>query len=122
MKFCMPHWDAIRAAIKDRGLYALVPDSGEKAMTSMASQMQDGPSIDNFDPLMGAHWAIVGNLATNHPQILVIDGCPLCYANTNHALGCTDPTCTTRDAYYDGWIGKAADDQVAYWKELGEKS
>jgi len=74
--------------------------------------------VDNFDPLMGAHWAIIGNLSTNNPGVLFMDGCPLCYANRAHLEGCSDPTCTDRATYYDSWIERAADDQVDAWKSI----
>jgi hypothetical protein len=122
VKFCQPHWDTLRAAIKDRGLSALIAESGQQAVSNMASELSDGPTIDNFDPLMSAMWAIIGNLSTNNPGVLFMDGCPLCYANRDHARGCTDPACTDRAAYYDRWIGRAADDQVAAWKARGEQS
>jgi hypothetical protein len=122
MKMCSPHWEMLRAAIKDRGLSALVADSGQQAVSNMESEMRDGPTIDNFDPLMGAHWAIVSNLSVNHPSILFVDDCPLCYANRGHAQGCNDPGCTEREAYYDRWIQRAADDQVSAWKARGDRS
>ena len=119
MQFCHPHWDMLCDAIKDRGLSALVAESGQQAASNFASELSDGPSVDNFDPLMGAHWAIIGNLSTNNPGVLFMDGCPLCYANRDHAQRCKDPSCTGGATYYDSWIGRAADDQVAAWKSRG---
>jgi hypothetical protein len=121
MKFCPAHWETLRAAIKDRGLSALVAESGQQAVSNFASEIDHGPTVDNFDPLMGAHWAIIGNLSTNNPAILFADDCPLCYANRAHFEGCSDPTCTDA-AYYDPWIQRAADDQVDVWKSLGGSS
>ena len=121
MKFCMPHWDALRAAIKARGLNALVAESGEKAVSNMTSELKDGSTIDNYDPLMAAHWAIVNNVADIDPNILFIEDCPLCYANRMHNEHCKDPNCTGGATYYDSWIDRAASDQVIAWKAFKEK-
>lgn len=119
MKFCHPHWEALRTAIKDRGLYALVADSGSQAASNMVSEIADGPTIDNFDPLMNAHWTIISNLSAIDPNILFMDDCPLCYGNRMHAQKCKDVTCPGGATYYDEWIDKAADDQVDEWKARG---
>lgn len=116
MRFCQPHWDALRAAIAERGLAALVPDTGEKATGAFVSAVTDGPTVDNFDPLMGAMWAIVGNLSAIDMSVLFRDECPVCYGNAAHAEHCTTPGCPP--AYYDQWIGYAAADQVTAWKAL----
>lgn len=61
MKFCDDHWERLRAAIDDRGLGDLVAQSGERAERNLASEIEQGVSLVNFDPLMSAHWAIVSN-------------------------------------------------------------
>ena len=121
MKMCQPHWDTLRVAIKARGLSALVAESGQKALDNLGSELAHGPTVDNFDPLMNAYWAIVSNLSTNNPGVLFMDGCPLCSANQDHAQGCKDPMCPGREAYYDPWIERAAADQVDVWKSLGAR-
>lgn len=113
---CQPHWDKLRAAIKSRGLYALVAESGERAIDNLVSELDHGPTIDNYDPLMSAHWAIINNLADIDPNILFMDGCPLCFGNKEHAKKCKVPGCTDD---YDSWIDHAADDQVTEWKARG---
>jgi hypothetical protein len=144
MKMCMPHWTALRAAIDARGLAALVADNGEKAAANVASELADGQTIDNFDPLMGAHNAILSNALDAAGAVILFaapdgsDVCPLCYLNDRAryvwdagvAYGmkpgdkcrCADPTCTAtfpaQPDTYDGWIDRAADDQVDAWKAL----
>ena len=120
MKFCQPHWDTLRDAIKARGLYALVAESGQQAADNIVSELAHGPTIDNFDPLMSAMWAIVSNLSVNNPSVLFMDDCPLCFANREHAERCQDPDCLEGATYYDRWIDRAADDQVDAWKARGE--
>ena len=120
MKFCQDHWDRLRAAIDERGLSDLVAKGGERAVINLKSELEDGPSIVNFDPLMGAHWAIVNN-AMNVLGLAVMapaengDGqCPLCLLNAWHEDVCADPACTLPKVNgYDGWIDRAADDMRA---------
>jgi hypothetical protein len=117
MQFCDDHWTRLRKAIDDRGLGALVPDSGEQAASNLENLLEtQQPTIDNFDPLMNAQWAIVSNLGM---EILYIDGCPLCYANAEHAKDkCED--CEDPEHGYDKWIDFAADDQLDAYKQLTE--
>lgn len=119
MKFCQPHWDTLRVAIDSRGLSALIAESGEQAISNTLSELNNGPTIDNFDPLMSAMWAIVRNLSDIDSSILFMDDCPLCFGNREHAKGCADPSCTGGATYFDMWIERAADDQVVEWKKRG---
>ena len=120
MKFCQDHWDRLRAAIAARGLSDLVAKGGERAVRNLKSELEDGPSFVNFDPLMGAHWAIVNNsmdvlgLAVMAPDEDGNDRCPLCLLNEWHEVACADPTCPLPKVNgYDGWIDRAADDMRA---------
>jgi hypothetical protein len=124
MKFCQDHWDRLRAAIDARGLGGLVARDGERALENMAAELEAGPgaaSLTTFDPLMGAHWAIVNNimgfvgLAVMAPNADGSERCPLCFLNAAHDEQCVDPGCVLpRDGTaYDGWIDRAADDMRA---------
>ncbi len=63
MRFCQPHWDALRAKIDERGLSHLVAGSGEIAAEQIADQLdRDEITAANFDPLMSAHFAILNNV------------------------------------------------------------
>lgn len=124
MRFCQPHWDALRAAIETRGLSALVPDSGEQAMSNIARELGSGEqTLDTFDPLMNAHWAIVDRLGVIFGALNVImqDGCPICAGNAAHDAACDQPE-TCRPNYYDAWIDRAADEQVKVWQFLGGRT
>jgi len=67
LKFCQPHWNKLRTAIDARGLSGLVAQGGENAVARQFDQLQRSQNAEeavtktNFDPLMGAHWAIVNN-------------------------------------------------------------
>lgn len=62
MKFCDAHWQRLRELIVERGLGDLIAPSGETAFAQMADQLQKNDvTLVNFDPLMGAFWAVVAN-------------------------------------------------------------
>lgn len=142
MKCCQTHWDALRAAIDARGLSHLIAPDGETAAAQVASELTDGPMPTNYDPLMAAHWAVLGNAtrvlseAGSSPLYLMqgddvpedpVEGhegrtwprCPLCYLNLAHELSCKDARCTLdQERGYDWMIDRAADDQAARAREL----
>lgn len=137
MNSCQAHWDRLRAAIAERGLSSLVSGSGEQAAANVVREFNEGRSIDSYDPLMAAHWAIASNgadfiseLGGNPLAILTDDptrpfpACTICYLNwmmDEHDRHCTEPTCQKpkgEAAHYEWMIDRAADDQVEVWKSL----
>ena len=130
MKFCQSHWDMLRAEIARVGLDGLVPKDGQEAMAKMVKSLEhsnDNPTgpgqVSTFDPLMGAHWAIVGNvmpyvgLALMAPKEDGTDRCPLCFITEDHHQRCTVPHCKVTN--WDDWIVRAVDDQLQKAKALG---
>lgn len=120
MKFCMPHWNSLRQAIEDRGLGNLVAKGGEALTNKIQAEIDAGDVTQgSFDPLLGAHNAIIGNLLSVVGVDLLYnnedgsDRCPLCYAVDNCACG-KGEACEFRT-----WINHAADDALAQAKELG---
>lgn len=115
MKFCADHWTKLRAAIDARGLSAFVAHDGADAMRRTV-EGDDGRS--GFDPLMGAHNAIVANalsarlggLAIMTPNEDGSERCPLCHLVA--ACGCG------ADCPFTTWVDRAADDQLARAREL----
>jgi hypothetical protein len=145
VNFCQEHWDLLKAAIGSRGLMDLVAPDGETAVAQLKHQLESGGSTPtNYDPLMGAMFAISGNAADlvksmggNALYVMVrgeeeaaIEGlpgyegrtwpyCPLCHINLAHEIFCKDPACPLdKERGYDDWINRAADDQVRAAKEL----
>lgn len=118
MKFCKPHWDALKYLVEDRGLMGLVASSGEEAMSRMADQLQrpreeDVVMASNFDPLAGATWAIYGNA-------LELGGAYLIFPDDEGNMRC--PICESEkhggpDA--DWWFRNAVDEQHKRAVELG---
>jgi hypothetical protein len=131
----MDHWERLKAAIDARGLSALIAETGQDAGQRLISGMADGPSIDNFEPLMEAHNAIVSNAMTFvedrycQSPLLIMGGdpeapdCPICCLNwlhLEHDKHCTKPNCDyPKAATYDWMIDRAADDALEAWKALG---
>jgi hypothetical protein len=113
MKFCQPHWESLREAIRERGLYRFVAKSGPEVMGKMVA---DHGEAENFEPLMGAHNAILSQIMRIGGIDVMMDNpdgterCPICYANAKHKEFCTDPVCTYS---YDHFIERAADDALA---------
>ena len=127
MKFCQPHWEKLREAIRVRGLYGLVAKSGEEAMARTVAELETASAGEaqrpsTFDPLMGAHWAIVNNVGDRVGILTLMapneDGserCPLCYIQTEHDKACHDPSCGS----FDRWVEYAADGALAEATKLG---
>lgn len=119
MKFCEAHWQRLRDAIKDRGLDGLVSKDGKEAAAKTVAELEGGPSKSTFDPLLGAHNAILSN--TLRVVGLVILGadekgehyCPICYLTQNCACGLGE-----KCEFFD-WIERAADDARAHAVSLG---
>jgi len=110
VKFCEDHWAKLRAAIDARGLFSFVAKGAEGAVARVESELKDGPTASNFEPLMGAHNAIVSNvisiaglsvLSTNEDGT---ENCPVCYVVANCACGKGD------GCEFHHWIERAADD------------
>lgn len=79
MKFCQPHWDALRAAVESRGLGHLIAANGRDALARTVAELEGRDEPDDFDPLMSAHWMIAGR-ATDVLGLAIFTGdyCPVC--------------------------------------------
>lgn len=99
MKMCLPHWDALKDAIKERGMWPLVTESGEAATKRAVSEMENKATNETYDPLMSANFMIWNAaLRTGGLYLMTGDYCPLCEADKHGApgtasewiRGCTD--------------------------------
>lgn len=144
MTFCNDHWQRLRKEIDERGLGGLVAGSGEKATRKIATELEQGAqSRETFDPLMGAFFAISGNimdklgqagmnplylLASDAPEDPVVgypgyegrtwSRCVLCYINLAHEVSCKDARCRLpKQGGYDWMLARAADDALAKARE-----
>lgn len=79
MKFCMPHWNALRAAIDARGMGHLVAKSGAEAVEGLVLELEGRAAEAMFDPLMAAHNMISSHaLEVGGLYLLTGDYCPVC--------------------------------------------
>lgn len=116
MRFCTRHWSDLKAAIESRGLGKFIAQKGEAVVDRMVSQLENGPSTENFEPLMGAHNAIVaraleiGGIELMMPNEDDSERCPLCFLQAGHDAQCKEEGCKHS---FEPWIGYAADEALA---------
>lgn len=121
IEFCRLHFEKLTDAIVRRGMVAWLPDSDESSKAHFVSRQNDGLTLDNFDPMVGAQWAIMNvvrqrlwwRLARIPDHELV---CPLCLAEFTHAQTCEIPDCPV--LAFDNWIELAADAQLETLRTL----
>lgn len=109
MRFCTPHLDAIKQAVRDRGLGNLMSESGEQAANKWRRIVEEGITIDTYEPqVIAENRIIVYAVDTFGQRALYIEGCPLCYINANNPDGVN----------YDRLVEHAAEDVLNMWKGL----
>lgn len=124
MQWCQLHWDGLRAEVERQGASSLVPETGEEAMSAFVRQLEGEDSVDAFDPLMGAMWAInhyIGEALGpgGHLTVIVYDGCPVCKFNEMHKEGCVGPDCPMdKQLGVVTFFPNAVSDQITHWKKL----
>lgn len=128
MKFCMPHWNALRDEIENkRGLAQFVSCSGKEVAARITDPAapERNPLGETGDPLMDAHNMIVGNAlnllsqAGAPPLWLFVanedgsDKCPLCIVSD-----CKDANCVNgcRERGVE-WISLAGRDVADMWAD-----
>jgi hypothetical protein len=124
MKFCASHWEKLREAIKARGLWEFVAQDGDEVVRRVIDGLTaEKDARSNFEPLMGAHNAIVSNAMSNVGIELLVqnedgsDKCPICFLQNLHDTNCKDKDCP--GVFFDRWIEHAADDQLDTAKKIG---
>lgn len=109
MKMCQPHWDALRKAIEDRGLYHLVAKDGKTAIDNLKAELEGRGDKSNYDPLMTANLMIC-DTALQMGGLYLLNGehCPLCEAAKH--LGANAP---------EVWINGCTDSILEYCQKHG---
>lgn len=104
VKFCAEHWADLKAKVDAAGLSSFISNGGEEAAKRMVE--------NGFDPLMGAHNALVSNamstagLAIMMPNDDGTDRCPLCFLIN----GC--PCAEGEACSYRTWMDRAVAEQA----------
>lgn len=86
---CQPHWEKIRAAIKERGLDHLGASSGLEAIERLNDELAGRATPDTYDPLMNANnmiWSRALEMGGLYLMGQKEDGsqyCPLCEVDAN---------------------------------------
>lgn len=129
MKFCMPHWNALREEIEvKQNLARFVARSGKEAAQLMADELSGERRPDQGCPLMAAHNMIVSNALRFFGLFLFAedenwnDRCPLCLAG--QACRCNDCKGDPSSAQPDlpqKWIGFAGRDVAEIFAERAKR-
>jgi hypothetical protein len=115
VNLCQKHWDELKQAIKDRGLFHLVPSTMEEAAQNAVASLEGQEG--RFDPLMGASNTIFKNAfhAIGLPLLEPGDSgkppCPICF------LLQECPCKKGADCDINNWIKYAADGALDYARE-----
>lgn len=137
MKFCDEHWERLKDAIRQVRLWSLVAESGEEGTRRMRSWVSEGLTVDNFDPLIGAYYAIFAGAMTtisgtykHDPLVVMADpehperSCPICalvWCHEEHVRLCSQADCDFPKEY--DWatnvLSAAADGALDQWRQLG---
>lgn len=105
MKFCIPHWEKLKTAIKERGLIRLVAKDNADAMARAKRQTEGTATPDDFDPLHNATLSIYSNAVKAAPYLLTGAYCPICEKEKHNVPG--------------DWIALAADGAQQLAKRAG---
>lgn len=109
-QMCQPHWEKLKDAIKARGLYRFTAADG----ATLVEQVTRPDARASFEPLMGAHLAILQNALAVNLSAVLGEGCPLCFLIENCACG--KPDCRAK---LEDWPNRAAEDQLERARALG---
>src|SRR5437879_2436491 len=106
MKMCQPHWDQLRAGVRERGMEHLVLPDGEAARDNIDRELAGDPDA-HFDPLMSANCSLF-TTAIECGGLDMMNGahCPLCEADANGGQA-------------QAWITGCLDAQLAHARERG---
>jgi hypothetical protein len=118
VKFCQPHWEAMRAAVDARGMSHLVARDGHEAIENEVLRLRGDTSPQTWDPLMAAHWAIAERVINRigHSQgpaaaLSALGGedfCPLC--EVQKSFDSWDPAKRPPEAHdAQGWVDDCMD-------------
>lgn len=98
----------LEEAIKAEGLGHLVSGTSAEVVSRATHMIKSGVTIENYDPLLWCHWAIVSRIASQLPEIIFIRDCPICWITKQHEETCDDPNCEFTKQTFEDWIPSIA--------------
>lgn len=121
MNVCQEHWDLLRAAVEVRGMTHLVARSGQEAAADMVAQLEGRSSLDNWDPLMAAHWPLAGKIMERVGlAALALDFCYLCAIQQSYDWYDKEDVERPPEALApQGWVDSCMDAMLEYAREQG---
>ncbi len=121
MKFCTPHWAALRDRIIGKGMGALIAENGRAAAERMVEELEGVATPATYDPLMASYWMIMG-MAIKHGGLYLMgtkpgdgDGeyCPLCEVEE------AGLRIESKAGLADEWMEGCTDSVLVYCREQG---
>lgn len=115
MNICTDHWEKLKQAIKDRGLWQLVSKDGEEATQCLTQDIESGIAgkkmdPDYYDPLLSATWMIYTEALRRGGLYLMQEKyCPLCEVKKHLSM-------PEQDADAE-WINSCCDSIKQYCEE-----
>lgn len=85
---CQPHYEQLKQAIRDRGLWPLVAQSPEAASANIEAQVNGDQDPKNYDPLLNATMMIYHQgVKQGGLYMMTGDYCPLCELEAHTTWG-----------------------------------
>ena len=119
MRCCTPHWEALKKAVVERGLWPLVK-TGKALEESIAAEFSESRASEDFDPLLRATLMIYSEAVTLGGMYLMSrdengkEYCPLCEADEN-----VKPPAELKMKVSQHWIEGCTDAILALCQEQG---
>lgn len=110
MQICQPHWNAIRDALKKRGIDHLGAKNSEEAIAAIVTDLEGRGAENEFDPLMGCNNMIFA-------EGLKRCGLRLMQSKEDGTQYC--PICESMKEYELWWIEGPAEAMLTEAKEKG---
>ena len=109
MKFCQAHWDQLKEAVRRKGMWRHVAESGAAVMRQTIKELEGTKGPEDFDPLMGCFWMILNRVVQETGLQFMQENseCPLCSLDSQLPGDATE------------WIEGCTDAARAHCQELG---
>lgn len=115
MQMCQPHWEQMKQAVKDRGMWHLVARDGKEAVDAAVRQLEGEENASDWDPLMAMNWNFFsaaleyGGLGVMGEDENGNQYCPLCLAKNHGEVPEMDKM----------WVDGCADAMLGHAREAG---